>query len=452
MLAEIMKGIPAIVLLLAGLTAVHRGLAAGSPAPVPAAIPQSVVLTPAYVNALADSLRTTNPAVRAAAARTTAAEAELAAVRTWEDPELRLGGQAADARMRAEEGDLLYGVEQKLPLFGKATRARRLAVEGIGVETAAHDAKHQLLRRDLAQALFRVAFAQRTTQVATEDIAWLDTMVQTTEARYRVGEVPQSYLLRLQNERSRRGDERLTLERRVDQELAAVNRLLARPMDTPWPRFELPPVAGEIVYSDRLVAFALTNEPQLKLLRQQVRQARAAVEVSRRQRYPEVALGAEARQDTRGGDFRQAMITLSVSLPWINGGKYRQDIRREAAREQAAELDALDYEWQVREEVRRLTVRLDAARREAILYRDEILPRSEQALAGAQTAWTANRAMFADVLEARRELLNARLAQARAVADQYEALAELVLCCGLGDLESLAVLGVGDTQPKVPVR
>jgi outer membrane protein TolC len=414
---------------------------------VPSASPASVVVTPAYVNSLADELRLANPGVQAATARTTAAEAGLAAVRTWEDPALRLGGQVADAAMRSEEGDLLYGVEQKLPLFGRASRQRRLAAEEIGVELAARDARYQELRRDLAQGLFRVALAQRTEQIATEDLGWLDTMVETTEARFRAGEAPQAYLLRLHNERARRREERLTLDRRVAQELAGVNRLLARPVDSTWPRFELPAVAPEIVYHDRLVGFALTNEPRLKILRQQVRQAQAAVEVSRRQFYPEVMLGAEARHDSSNGEFRQAMITLSVSLPWFNGGKYHQDIRRHAARERAAELDAVDYEWQVREEVRRLTVRLDAARREAVLYRDEIVPRSELVLAGTQTAWIANRATFLDLLEARRDLLEARLTFARALTDQYEGLSDLVLCCGLGDLESLAVLGLSDPAP-----
>ena len=45
-----------------------------------------------------------------------------------------------------------------------------------------------------------------------------------------------------------------------------------------------------------------------------------------------------------------------------------------------------------------------------------------------------------DVLEARRMLVEARLMFARAVAEQYEMLSELVLCCGLGDLEALQML------------
>jgi len=72
------------------------------------------------------------------------------------------------------------------------------------------------------------------------------------------------------------------------------------------------------------------------------------------------------------------------------------------------------------------------------LYRDEIIPRSESALESARSGWEANRTTFRDVTEARRMWLEGRSRYARAVAEQYEMLSELVLCCGLGNLEALA--------------
>ena len=90
-------------------------------------------------------------------------------------------------------------------------------------------------------------------------------------------------------------------------------------------------------------------------------------------------------------------------------------------------------------------MKIDAARREALLYRDEIIPRSQSALDSARTGWESGRSTFRDVLEARRMLLEGRLMQARAVAEQYQMLSELVLCCGLGDLEALEMIGA---QPE----
>jgi outer membrane protein TolC len=99
-----------------------------------------------------------------------------------------------------------------------------------------------------------------------------------------------------------------------------------------------------------------------------------------------------------------------------------------------------DYHYELRAELHHLTAKIDAARREAMLYRNEIIPRSRQALESAQAAWQSNRDAFRDVLDARRMLLDAQTMYHRAVAEQYVTLSELVLCCGIGDLEALDML------------
>ncbi len=414
--------------------------------PLPLPVGERVPLMPALVNVLANTLLTNHPALLAAGARAEAAAANLGSVRTWEDPTVILGGMFAEAMMRAEDGDLLYGVEQKLPLFGRPRAQRQMAARDWDVMRADREALFQRLRSDLAKALFRAAYAQRAAEIGAEDLVWLAAMVRTAEDRYRLGDLPQTHLLRLENEYARRADAVTTDRRRVAEALAEVNRGLGQAIDTPWPQLDLPPVADAVSYDDRLVGLAVANEPFLAVLREKVRLAEAAVEATRRTRHPEVALGAEGRNYSGNGEFRQAMVTVSLTLPWINGGKYRQDVRRESARRAAAEFDLADQELAVREEVRRLTVGLDAARREALLHRDQIQPRAEQALESARASWLANRAMFLDVMEARRLVLEARLTYARAVSEQYQLLSELVLCCGLGDLEALAK--VADTTPE----
>ena len=113
------------------------------------------------MNQLAEEMRTNHPALLAADSRTNAAAAGLAAVRTWEDPMIQVGGMAAEETMRAEDGDILYGVEQKLPLFGKPAAARRVARAELGVEMANADYQFQILKSELAKVAFR-AGAGRT--------------------------------------------------------------------------------------------------------------------------------------------------------------------------------------------------------------------------------------------------------------------------------------------------
>ena len=72
-------------------------------------------------------------------------------------------------------------------------------------------------------------------------------------------------------------------------------------------------------------------------------------------------------------------------------------------------------------------------------------------LDSAHANWLSGRGMFNDVMESRRMWLEAQLLFARAVSAQYQAMSELVLCCGLGDLEALQLFGViPDPTPPQP--
>lgn len=423
------------------------GLALAIPAAGGGSATNAVPITSAFITLLGEEMRTNHPALQAAGARTNAAAANAAAVRSWEDPMVRLGGMGAREMMRAEDGDLIYGVEQKLPLFGKPARARAVARAELATEQANADYQFQLLRSDLAKSLFKTALASRIVDIGGQDRDWLQTMVSATDAKYQTDEATLAELLELQNELSKRTNQLRTDINLRGNEQFALNRLLNRAPESPWPALDLPAVAPAIAYSQRLVDFSLKYEPKTIVMRQQVKQAEAAVQLTRRQRLPDFSAGLEARNYTGDGSFRQGMFVLSFNLPWGNAGKYRHDIHREEARQRAAELDLTDWQLSARQEVHHLTVAIDTARREALLYHDDIIPRSEQALASARAAWETGRRTLREVLETRRMLLDARLMYARAVAEQYTMMSELVLCCGLGDFEALQMIGA-EIQPE----
>jgi len=417
-----------------------------SPQSPPAIV--SVKVTPLFINQLSEELRTNSPALAAANARTNAALQAVAGVRTWEDPMARAGYMFADNQemMRMGDGDALVGLEQKLPLFGKPQAMRRMARSEYNVAVADADLRYQVLRSDLAKALFRAAYAHERVSIIEHDLEWLAQMLASAEARFKVGSASLPEVLRLQNEQSRRKDELRTARQFALQDEFTLNRLLNRPPDKRWPRLELPAVADPIRYSERLVQYSFNYEPQLRKAREEVGVAEAAVDKARRERYPDVSLGVNTRGDSSNGEWRQTEVMVGFNLPIFNHGRYRADIAREEARRQAAEAEVADMELAAREEVHGLTVKIDASRRESLVYRDEVIPRSGQALSAAQAAWQGETGSFYDMMESRRMLLEAQLMHARAISEQWQMLSELVLCCGLADLEALEML---NAQPEV---
>jgi cobalt-zinc-cadmium efflux system outer membrane protein len=397
-------------------------------------------ITPALLNDLADEMREKHPALLAARARTNAAAAGLSAIRSWEDPMARVGGVAARETMRASDGDIIYGVDQKLPVFGKPRLARRVAQADLAAETAQEIYQFQLLKKDLAKAAFRAGLADEVIRLGAQDLTWLQTIAQTVERKYAAGQATLVEVSMAENERAKRATQLQTDGDNLAHERVSLNRLLNRDLRSPWPVLSLPPLAGQVVYNEKLVRFALKYEPRIKLMRQQISRAEAAVELTRRQRLPDVSVGLEGRNYSGDGSFRQGALVLSMGLPWFNAGKYRSEVARDQAKLKAAELDLTDYEFSVREDVHHLAVKIDAARREALLYRDEIIPRSDAALESARSGWESNRGTFRDVLDARRMWVDGQLMYARALAEQYQMLSELVLCCGLGDLGALQMI------------
>ena len=149
------------------------------------------VVSPLLVAALIEEARTNHPALRAADLRADAALWNAASIREWDDPMAKLGVMGAERMRRADDGDLLYGVEQKLPLFGKPRAARAYAQSE--AQTLRHEAAYrvQQLRRDLHRQLLKVALAERALDLSRTDVTWLETLVTSSEEKYRNGQATQ---------------------------------------------------------------------------------------------------------------------------------------------------------------------------------------------------------------------------------------------------------------------
>lgn len=399
-----------------------------------------LVLTPELINELAEEARTNNAALWAARSRINAAAENAKSIPLWRDPEIMVGGMGAETMMRMEDGDLMYGAEQMLPVFGKEKAARNAARAEIPVEEADLEYQFQTLRKNIAQGLIKAVLIDELLVLSQQDLAWLETLVAAVEQRYSVGDASQVDLLRVQNERSRKIEDIRNQENQREAAYAAVNRLLNRNVIAAWARMELPELGPHVPFTTKLLQFAQQFEPQIKMMRQQRMAAEAMVDLARKERRPELSASVESRQYARTGDQRSVEGVLKMTVPIFNRGKYNAGVRREESRVSEIDYKIEDMLYQVRTEIHHLVAELDNSRREALLYRDEIIPRSEQALKSAEASWQASRDAFRDVLDARRMLLEARTMYFKAVAEQYIALSELILCCGIGDLEALQML------------
>ena len=433
-----MKSISVPIAFLSFFSVLPPALQAGPSAPSSAPIE----ITADFIDQLMAEGRAHSPALQAAGARTEAATAAIDAVRTWDDPTASLGMSAPTSRgfSSSEEGNLIYGLDQKLPLYGRPDLRRKVAAADAAREQFSADFEAQKLRRDLRVALNDLALADRAAEIARQDLAWLDATLSSVDHRYRVGQASQVDWLRIQTARALAADDLTTKERERAHGAFALNRLLNRDLHAPWPVVAVPSLQPAVYYTPQLADAALAAEPRLKVMGQESVSAQATADLTRRERLPDVSVGIEARQYSGDGGFREGTATVSFSVPWLNRNKYDDDWRRDQARTRASELAADDYALSVREELHHHTVGLDAARRQALLYRDQLIPLAEQTLASAQAAWEHGLGPFQDILETRRLLLADELILAHALTDQDTLLAEIAFLTGSRDPGALIAL------------
>jgi outer membrane protein, heavy metal efflux system len=409
-----------------------------------------ILITPELIDGLLAEAVSQNPAFAAARARADSASAAVDAVRTWADPVATVGLSVPAARgfKSSEEGNLLYGVEQKIPVFNRPQLAREIAAADADREKLVLGDETAQLRRSLTTAMIALALADTTIDFAQQDLGWLDATLTSVDQRIQVGKASQVEWLKIQTERAKAADQIKTLRLEREHRQVQLNRILNRELHTPWLPLEIPASPNPPMAEEDLVVAAIEAEPKLAVLRQEIAEAEANSRLTHAQRRPEVGVGVQGRSYTGDAGFREGMLTVNFSLPWLNARHYASDERRDQAKVRVSEHEFANYTLGLREEIHHFAIDLDPAHRQATLYRDELIPLTEQTLSSASTAWANNLGPFQDLLDARRMLVEHRLMLSQALANQARIRAELSLLTGRRDLIELP-----PTRPPIePVK
>jgi outer membrane protein TolC len=432
-----MKTLTTILFVTAGLANLQAAESVRTVDPV-----NAVVISAGYIDQLVVEARTNNPALKAAESRVRSATLNAEAVRTWDDPMANFGGSVFGERgfKPSAQGDLSYGIQQNLPLWGRPGLNRNVASAQASALTSQQEFQIQETRRDITKALLDAALAGKVVAFDEQDVAWLNATAKAVDSKYRSGQAALGDNLQLQNEVAEGSDTLLTDRHQLEHDYLALNRLVNREVGGSWPPLQLPELTPAVPFSEKLVSLALASEPRLKVLSEEIRQGEAKAALTKRSRLPDVSLGVEGWQYSGDGQYRSGTFTVNFTLPWLNESKYYKDYRRDNEALTAVQEERDDQAWMVREELDHLTVEIEALRREALLYRHGVGARAAQALSSRVSDWESGHGTLQEVLDARRFLLDSQLKAARAVAKQQQAVAELLLWTGLSNIQSLEPL------------
>ena len=374
-----------------------------------------------------------NPAVQAAHYDWEAARERVPQARALPDPMLSYGFQTMNRiAVRGHE----VGLEQTYPWFGKRDLRAAVAEDEAATAAERYQAARLRLAYEVKGAYYAYYYLWRQVGIVRENRDLVKYLEEVARTRYKAAAAGHPDVIRAQVELGRLENELRTLEDLRGPAAARLNAALARPTGDPrpWPAT----LREEAVDADdeRVLGWLREANPDLRALDRQAAREGAAIELARKDFYPDVTLGLSYGRASAGfsggpADMRDDMLRgmVSVNIPlWRQ--KYEAAVREAEARRQAALKMRADRENMLAAETRRVLYEFRDASRRIGLYRDTLLPKAREALQATEAAYRTGAAPFADLVDAERMLLEFQLSYERALADAAARLAEAEMLVG----------------------
>ena len=390
---------------------------------------QAEPLPGANVESLLAIAREGSPDLRMVRLEAEAARERIGPAGALPDPFLRVelenitrNGTQEASLSPSRVGDTKYLLAQPLPFWGKRDLKREIAeAEAEQAGSRATDTWAEVAGR-IKSLYAQYWLTHRALQLARENIELTRQLEKIAQARYAGGLAAQQDAIRAQVERSTMDSELVGMETEYRQQAAFINAMLARnagaPLAEPAALRPLPARLEASVLNERLLA----KNPQLAVESARIDGAGKTRDLAYRNRFPDFILGVQPMQVGDRVDAWTLMLELNVPLQ--QGTRRSQERESERMLEAAAaRKEALGH--RLNGELSGALASLEAARTTEQITRSRLLPQAELTFKAALAGYETGKVDFATLLDAQRQIRNAKLALLRAQAGQQQRLAEI---------------------------
>jgi cobalt-zinc-cadmium efflux system outer membrane protein len=382
-----------------------------------AARPQAEPLT--FAEALRLALAT-SPEVAAAGKAVEAARAGVAVARQVPNPELTL------ERAKETPHD---AATLAFPLETGGKRSRRVALAEASTRLAEAELQRvvQETRQQVRRAYFALAGAGRQAAVREQQAQFAARIRDAARSRFETGDRPRLDIVQAALALAQAEVDLGAARGAAAGARASLAVLTGRPADAPLTLADdledqpLPPAPA-------LTALAVASSRELLRLQQQVEEQAARVELARALQVPDLTLAPSVTHDSPP-EFLwgwRAAVTLAVPLFHNHGAEV--EVERRTLEQRQAELDGARR--RLEGELARALAVADSARRVALVYRDQILPQTEEVERMAEDSYRSGQTGLEVLLQALQATRETRAKAIQAGLDYQAALADLEQAIG----------------------
>lgn len=334
-------------------------------------------------------------------------------------------GATNPALLPSQVGSTRYTLMQSVPWFGKRDLKRGVAEAGADQAKARTVATWTDLSAQIKSAYAQFYFVTGNQQISRDLLDLVVQMGQVAQTRYANGLAAQQDAIRAQVEQTSMKTELLMLDSSRRQIEAQINALLARPANIP---LVIPQHLRSIPASVSLENYAelekriREHNPDLFVDEANIHASENNRDLVNRNRYPDFTLGVAPTQF--GNSVREWGLMVEFNIP------LQQESRRSQERESEAMLSAANARKEatanrILSALSESLSGIDAAQRTEQLSSGGLLPQANITYESALIGYQNGKVDFATLLDAARQVLNAKLIVLKAQTDAQMRLAEI---------------------------
>ena len=356
-----------------------------------------------------------SPSLRAAFYEWKSAASRIPEVSSLPDPVFSYGYFIESIETRVGPQRQRFGIRQMLPWFGKRGAARDTATEEAGAAYARFEARKFDLFFRVRKAYLDYYLVGRKIEATRSSLSLLESWERVARVRYESSIASRSDLIRVEIERERIKERLAGFEAEKAPVLAEIRNLLDLPGDVDLPVPHDMAAGQDSIDGESFRQKILGDNPELISMEHILKRDGFASALARKRGYPDFVLGLEyidtdealnpAMEDSGKDPW---IVTMSFDLPlWF--GKYRAARQSAAAREKKTGYELKNRKNELLSRAERVLFEFGDARRKFILYRDSLVPMTGEALAIAFKAYEGGEAVFSDLVNIQRDLLDMKL-------------------------------------------
>jgi outer membrane protein TolC len=382
-----------------------------------------------------------NPRLKAARLQWAAVVEKYPQAVAYEDPVLGYSHFIESVETKVGPQEQRFSISQRIPFPGKLSLkgdivAREAQIAKLEFEQATRD-----LIVELKDAYYELLYLTRAIEITKQNKELAEHLAKIGTTDYAVDGTTLNDVFQAQSQLAQLSYDLILLTEFKEAEITRINAILNRP---PEARLGKPGEVGYVPFKyslEELYQLALANQQELGISELEVEKSQKALSLAKLEYLPNFKLGfsyidvGEAEPNSMGSlpdDSGQDAYTIDfgITIPlWF--GKNRSRVAEAKRKYEAAIYRKKDRENKTFSAIKMLYFKLQNSERLIRLYQESLIPQAEQSLETAETWYKEKHGSFSGLLETRSVWLNFNLAQARALSDYYQRIAQLEKLVGV---------------------